>query len=420
MNRKLYWGVAALIILIISVAAVLLMRDTNPATQEVKIVGLKPPPPRETYATGHWNGNTWHRTAPPEPEEISVDGEMLNYEELKKKINRGRRAAYPYNLRVIEEYPYSEAALAARYKLARSDENFESVWDEVILLSKYKEMLKYHSDSPRLLHDLAQLTWRDSPDEAITYGKEALKYHGLYPTDSSYGLWTYPEETHQILGQAYQEVGDYKSALVHLKTAQKLIAPKRSEGVSLTLDDISSPVEGATETKTLNEWGYQNITHNIKAIEAGRPLWGPPSEVVVPDSQLQLDDLDIVDGKVILPDLQVPDDFSGDALFRTNVDDELDPWNIPSSQEFKDFLRWIETIENAKSPADLDDFLMHEIAKQLQGEKTEFSSERLIRAYETFQQHGDTEGIKQLKNTDPELERAVSQHNKPARSKKNK
>ena len=104
----------------------------------------------------------------------------------------------------------------------------------------------------------------------------------------------------------------------------------------------------------------------------------------------------------------------------TNVDDELDPWNIPSSQEFKDFLRWIETIENAKSPADLDDFLMHEIAKQLQGEKTEFSSDRLIRAYETFQQHGDTEGIKQLKNTDPELERAVSQHNKPARSKKNK
>ena len=34
-------------------------------------------------------------------------------------------------------------------------------------------------------------------------------------------------------------------------------------------------------------------------------------------------------------------------------------------QEFDSFLRWLETIESAKRPADLDNFLMREMATQL-------------------------------------------------------
>ena len=39
-------------------------------------------------------------------------------------------------------------------------------------------------------------------------------------------------------------------------------------------------------------------------------------------------------------------------------------------QAFEEFLRWMETIENAKSPADLDNFLIREMALHLQDGKT--------------------------------------------------
>ncbi len=419
MSKKMIWGFCSLIIGLIGVIAVLLIRDrdTEPikiykvpdiATQDVKKVVLKPPPDGETYATGHWHGDEWHRTVPPEPEAVSVDGEMWTYADLERKIMHGppedRRKA---NLRLIEAYPYSELALEARYDFTKYDKNNKRIpWGSRNELPQYKEMLKYHPDSPRLLQDLAQLTQADSPEESIVYAKEALKYVDLYASNSWYGLWTEPEEIHTNLGMAYQRVGDYDSALVHLKAAQTLV--NANPGRYWENDDT--------------------IVAHIEAIERGFPVYGPPSEVEAFDESLS-DPFNLP----LLPDFPV--DTSPDA----DVDGAFDPQAMPvdtvsapggspaadapravaaqqmrdafvqrQQQEFEDFLQWMETIENAKSPADLEDFLMREMAKQLRGESPDFSSDRLIRAFETMQRHGKTDAIPHLQKIDPDLAKAMS------------
>ena len=81
MSKKLYWGLGVLMILIIGVligaGGVLLLRDTD--TEPAEEIALKPPPPGETFATGHWDGDKWHRTVPKEPETITYEGEALPF-----------------------------------------------------------------------------------------------------------------------------------------------------------------------------------------------------------------------------------------------------------------------------------------------------------------------------------------------------
>lgn len=261
MTRRMYWGLAILMILFVGVTAVLRLRDVDtepitiykvPPDEQVKSVVLKKPPSGENFMTGHWQGDVWHRTAPPAPETVTVDEEILSYEELLQKVwgpmkNHQRRT-------IIAEYPYSEAALQARYYLTGGYS-----FNKARKLSALKEMLKYHSDSPRLLADIVSTTmYMDGdPEEAIKYGKEALKYVDLYPSDSLYGLRTHPEDIHHDLGIAYQKVGDYKSALVHLKAASELIEanPDRARFAIAKRDRI-------------HYW--------IERIEAGRPSYGPP------------------------------------------------------------------------------------------------------------------------------------------------
>ena len=86
-----------------------------------------------------------------------------------------------------------------------------------------------------------------------------------------------------------------------------------------------------------------------------------------------------------------------------------------AKQEFDRFVRWMQTIENAKSPADLDDFLMREMATHLQGGRSEFTPDRLIRAFETMERHGDAKGMLQLQKMDPDVAKALSQQQKKNR-----
>ncbi len=86
MNRKLYWGLAALITVIAlgsfvfyhqwseiqqlkkEVAASEKVDESNTQKQTPKATDVsddvnKPPPPGETHETGHWDGDYWHKTA---------------------------------------------------------------------------------------------------------------------------------------------------------------------------------------------------------------------------------------------------------------------------------------------------------------------------------------------------------------------
>ncbi len=99
MRHKMYWGLGALIILIIGTAGVLFMRhnraemarfekaladadnrlqesDSSPQQPAQRGVGsptYKPPPLGETEDTGHWDGNVWHQTTP-KPKKKKVFG----------------------------------------------------------------------------------------------------------------------------------------------------------------------------------------------------------------------------------------------------------------------------------------------------------------------------------------------------------
>ena len=81
----------------------------------------------------------------------------------------------------------------------------------------YRSLLPYNPDSPELLIRLGEVLWRDKPVEAIRYLKQANR------VDSAYGDF--------LLGRAYQRVGDYDTALFHLRRFSELPAvPTRIRG----------------------------------------------------------------------------------------------------------------------------------------------------------------------------------------------
>ena len=81
----------------------------------------------------------------------------------------------------------------------------------------YRSLLPYHPDSPELLERLGQVLWEDKPVEAIRYLKQANR------VGSAYGDLR--------LGCAYQRVGDYDTALFHLRRFSELPAvPTRIRG----------------------------------------------------------------------------------------------------------------------------------------------------------------------------------------------
>ena len=273
MTRRTYWGIGVLIVLLICVSVFLFEKYIDP---EPKL--LRKPPPGETYATGHWEGNKWCRRVPPDPETIFIDSKELDYYGIEggefsyEEMDQMNRSITIFGKHIIENYPYSRLALSVRYHRATRDENGERIYDPSILLPRYKEMLRYHRDSPRLLFDIAALLVDDSPAEAIKYGEEALKYSHLYSTVMIGG----PERIHEMLGDAYDSVGsrnnmigllhqsveNYKSALVHLKAAIKLV--EANPGRWRDSADIY-----IGWSKRLEKW--------IKRIEAGELLFGPPT-----------------------------------------------------------------------------------------------------------------------------------------------
>ena len=448
MRNKLYWGIAILIILLIGTAGVLfiqhnraelaqfereiheanelLQKSDNARQQTPKQASLsgaisKPAPPiGETEDTGHWDGNTWHQTKPPKPKKSwwSEDTNKLRLKLVHGEIPGGEYDAFAR--RVIAEHPYSEAALEARL-------HFDSGTVEGI--ENLKVALKYHPESPRFLSEIAWSGIR-FPEESVAFAKKALRFLPNSSEDYSHLslVFTPSVQSHATLGRAYQRLGDYKAALVHLKTAQRLLKP----GIA-------------------GNWGntiaYDSMSNHIAAIKAGKPILGPdkkqqpeqpsgfplfPSQSTPMSDPVGVSEAPLSPGSFDFP--TTPPDvmdfdpanpsFPYEKSMRTReayeksmrtgqaAEQAQADFARHQQQEFEGFLRWMETIENAKSPADLDDFLMREMATQLQGGNAKFTPDRLIRAFETFHRHGETAGMThlQLQKIDPDIAKAMSRH----------
>ena len=430
MKRKMYWGFLILIVLI-GVGGVLFIRHNlsqiskyerdaaeaeNLKQDQNRIVGktgvrvsdttatYQPPPLGETEDTGYWEGNTWHQKTAPKAKKRglwSEDPDKLAYQ-MKYDVGLTESETIELARRIVRDYPYSDAALEARYRLMRVDGKSGYVLDVPYL----KGMLKYYPNSTRVLTNLAQGVMKDSPEEAIAFGKKSLR---IDPSDDS---------AHLALGRAYQFLGDYKTALVHLKSAKKFRDP----------DDygyISAIIDGKRIDKD-----YDIITHEILMIEAGTPRFGPDPEPSgafstdvgisgpssVPASSPDLDsmfdpsdlpELPTVDERVVDPAVPSLRDAAVMRAREAAEAERLASVREQQRKEFASFLRWMDTIETAKSPADLEDFLMREMATQLRGGSSEFTPDRLIRAFETMEQHGEAAGLRALEKLDADLARKL-------------
>ena len=243
MKNQIYWALGVLVLLIIVVGMCYLVGnpfveaaedtvDTSSESEQLETqASVKMPPPGESIATGHWEGDVWKRTVPPEPDTLIHEGKPMTLREL-------LRASYDSTdsweeevailNRIIKEAPYSEEAYSARNTLARKDENGEAIRDDALLFERLQPLLNYHPDNPSLLSDLLMCGKDIHPETAIRYGTEAFKYVGRYRMDSLYGA--YPEQIHYYLGYAYQVIGDYDTALGHLDQALILYLRVRKAG----------------------------------------------------------------------------------------------------------------------------------------------------------------------------------------------
>lgn len=335
---------------------------------------VEPPPPGEIEGTGHWEGNTWHKTDPPEPEwEAGSDDDL--------------------------------------YSMALRD-GYLRPWE-------VKEALRYHPESPLLLSMFAVNEVFHRPEETILYAKKALRNLAKTSEDySKFGVTDSPRmNAHWALGFAYQKLGDYKTALVHLKMTRSLLKP------GLALDSLDG---------NLSRMLYEGRSRDIAAIKAGKPLLGPDPKPAAAAAPLVVSDPSPSSSdSVIVPPVPVdmgavPSRFpAGAAVSSTDpsfvdarglrAESEAfreDPDRLRARQEHLDFVRWLETIESAKSPSDLDTFLMREMAKTLSGGDAQFTPDRLIRAFEVMHRQGQPRGLSELEKRDAEIAREVARQDR--------
>jgi len=393
-------------------------------------VSVKPPPPGETVDTGHWEGNVWHQNPSPEAVKSSWWDNVLSIDKhgagkydkiisgekrLPKEFYRadGTKDYHAFYRQVIAEYPNSKAAFTARLRMARGG-SITTFADDL------KALLKYYPDAPGINAKIAFWTATDSPEDSIAFAKKALRLPVHSLEGDLFDVTRTPQMyAHKALGRAYQRLGDYKTAMVHLKKVQNLL---------LTDPNWESPVKIS----------YEAAGKNIEAIKAGKPLYGPdPVEVSedVPeaapdfDSLLPSDDTDLLESPASVDDFDFfeflaevdEDEFLSDDRPDVSGDDRRVRMREAAEQaraafvseqerkqrEFASFLSWMEQIERVQTPADLDDFLMREMAKTLQGEDTQYEPDRLIRAYETMMRYGEMEGLTKLRERDEEMAKAM-------------
>ena len=230
MTRRAYLGLGVLVLLIIVVSVYYLVGNLS-----VEHVDTRLPPLGENFATGHWNGDKWHRTVPPDPATLMHEGKAMTLRELlSAAYGKSWDEKVAILNRIIAEAPYSQSACYARYTLVTHDENGERIWNRAVRFERLQPLFNYHPDSPWLLIYLLVFGIDIDPEAAIHYGTEALKYLDRYGDidpeaaihyGTSVGFGSDSDYTvmiHYYLGEAYHRVGDSNSAVSHYKQSFEL------------------------------------------------------------------------------------------------------------------------------------------------------------------------------------------------------
>ena len=198
--------------------------------------------------------------------------------------------------------------------------------------------------------ELANLIWYDSPEEAISYALKALRNN---PQTDGTLLHADGARLHGVLGFAYQRLGDYKTAWVHLK-----------KGQALTEQCLSCCPSPDADTPPVEAVKHNDYSAHITAIESGSPL------------------------------------IQQQRMSRFTRD------KAASYEELEGFLKWAGAIMR-DTPITTNNFLAKELESHLLGQKTTFHPERITRAFELMERHKQSAGMRLLEQSDPPLAREV-------------
>lgn len=443
MRKKIFWALGALVLLIIVSVSCMTVKHyvgvkqseegttaeaahTQPERALMPQATLRSPPKGETYTTGHYNGDQWHRTVPPEPETITYNGETLTYDQLLKKaiFGNGNSDDQPeFEKRLLEAFPYSQGALRVRYHHYGGTQE--------VRISQLKEMLKYHSDAPRVYKDLLDLTQEKYPEEAIEYGKAALKYIDVYPRNSTYMSRVYLEKIHGRLGFAYQRIGDYKTALEHLKKADQ-IQKANPQRINYYTDGLyashirsinkGTPTYGPLKIKRNRQKPEMDVGRldspgpgktsteltDPPPIQTDNPLYRKGDPPSVPQTQASPRDLAKKEAQAQFMK-QAQAQFMKQAQERYKQD----------RQKFNTFVQELHQMATIKTEGDFEKFLTQKLVKRLQGNPKSntqtdtgpsISADRMRRASQIFRRaQSPAAGLKELQKVDPDLAKTLQQ-----------
>ena len=266
---------------------------------------------------------------------------------------------------------YAEAALAV------NPNNIEARHTLAKTISDYEAILEIDPNNYRAMRRIGDEWDYDRPEEAIEILKKA-KDLGSTAADAA-------------LGQAYERLGDYKTAWMHYY-----------------------------QYKTAHPHGHGLVVQHMAAIVSGEPRWPPirraapvnapePGAYGNPPSGSFETVSDTAGSFDTSPDPFEPaaareGAAQADAAAQAATDARAQQQQI--QREIEDFIHWLEQAEN-ETP-DAEDFLSQQMQKHLRGSDTpEFAPERLIRAQETLDRYGPEEGMRRLESTDPKVAERV-------------
>ncbi len=423
MKNRTYWALGVLVLFIIVVSVCYLVGKPSVETADTVAVDtpsepeqlavktrVKMPPPGESIATGHWEGDVWKRTVPPDAETLMHEGKTMTLWELLGSAHDGDNSweekVAIFN-RIIAEAPYSEEAYLARSHLAKY-ENGEWIWDDALVFERLQPMLAFHPDEPRLLMDLLMYGNDVNPEAAIHYGKELLKYHG-----GGYG-------THYDLAYPYQLIGDYSSAVYHYKRCLELMradpdsSSRRVRMEQIATEDMELILSGNPRHGPLARKGREVADALPVAVSGSASVESESVPRAVP-----------LDGSRAVPFL----DSDDDDLPMDSQQRAVDPRDLAkraaaeryqqvqqrakqAQQRFDTFVKQLHQIATIKTEGDFEKFLTQELTKRLKGTKSSseaskrpsVSADRMRRASQIFRKaQNPAEGMKKLQEVDPKL-----------------
>ncbi len=251
-------------------------------------------------------------------------------------------------------------------------------------LEQYDSILSDYPDSPHALIEAANVLMNlDRPFQAVAYfqkGHELGARHG-----------------HFSAGQAYQQLGDYKTAWVYLKKALQVCEGHQQFAVAKHLNAIEAgaPLVEPLPIEKLDI--PEEASHQPSfPSDTDFALDVPPSEDEVP----LLLDTDLSDEETAYESAKAQARAEAEAARR----EEIEIMRQMSQQEIDAFIQWAEQLtREEEAEAQTTNFLAQEMAAHLTGKTAQFSPQRIVRANELIKRYGYEEGLSRIIKDDPEI-----------------